>query len=392
MLRTVDLEKCVGCGACFKACAFDVYRMDTCQEKTSPCRPACPAGTDVRAYMAALQLGDHARAAMTLLERNALPLLTSRICQHYCEKTCTRKAVDAPVNIPALENYLGTWALDHELPLPPVSRAGMAVVIGSGAAGLAAAWFMRLRGFAVEVHEKESAAGGRLREQVAPELLARQLDFLAAHDITFRLGSAVGDGRDVDVRGLLNGRAKAVIAATGAGSAEEFGSVADSADGRIVVDPATQATRTNGFFAAGPVAGGSPLIAHEIGSAFEAAWSAGCFADGWDMLEGRPPRKLEVFAMPADKLFPYSEKLPIGNLPPMPRNECRDDATFSYETAMLEAHRCVTCGAKTTVAYKNDCMTCFFCEMACPVGAIKVDPIKEEIPRTIEFAKEGVGR
>lgn len=392
MLRSIDLEKCVGCGACFKACAFDVYRMDTCQEKTSPCRAACPAGTDVRAYMAELQLGDHAKAAMKLLARNPLPLLTCRVCQHYCEKTCTRKTVDAPVNIPALEDYLGTWACEHALPLAPVSRAGVAVVIGSGAAGLAAAWFMRLHGFAVEVHEKEQTAGGRLREQVAPEILRRQLDFLAAHDIAFRLGSAVGDGRDPDVCALLNGKARAVIAATGAGSASEFDSVADTAGGKILADPATLATRTNGFFAAGPAVGGSPAIAHEIGSAFEAAWSANCFANGWDMLEGRPPRKLEVFAMPADKLFPYSEKLPIGNLPPMPRNECRGDAIFAYETAMLEAHRCVTCGAKATVAYKNDCMTCFFCEIACPVQAIKVDPIKEEIPRTIEFTKEGVGR
>ena len=86
----------------------------------------------------------------------------------------------------------------------------------------------------------------------------------------------------------------------------------------------------------------------------------------------------------------YSQELPVGNLPATPRNESTPGKVFNYETMTLEANRCVTCGAKAEAAYKNDCMTCYFCEIACPVGAILIDPFKERLPRTIEFEHEGV--
>ena len=35
-------------------------------------------------------------------------------------------------------------------------------------------------------------------------------------------------------------------------------------------------------------------------------------------------------------------------------------------------------------------MTCFFCEQACPTGAIIVNAFKERLPRTIECTREGV--
>ena len=29
MLRSIDQEKCIGCGSCFKTCGFDVFRLET---------------------------------------------------------------------------------------------------------------------------------------------------------------------------------------------------------------------------------------------------------------------------------------------------------------------------------------------------------------------------
>ena len=124
MLRSIDREKCIGCGLCFKSCSFDVYRLNTHQEKAAPCSAGCPAGTDMRSYLHLLQQGRHAEAAAELLQYNPLPLLTSRVCPHFCEKVCTRKKIDAAVNIPALEDYLGHWILDHAPALPDISRAG----------------------------------------------------------------------------------------------------------------------------------------------------------------------------------------------------------------------------------------------------------------------------
>ena len=192
------------------------------------------------------------------------------------------------------------------------------------------------------------------------------------------------------MRDLRNNHTKAVIIATGRNTASQFSSVVDITDGNIEADFVTMATRTNGVFAAGPVRGASHDPAHEIADGHEAAYSANCFVDGWDMLESRPAKKRTIAVMPTEKMFQYSRELPIGNLPAMPRNEPVLGSIFNYETMILEANRCVTCGAKAEAAYKNDCMTCYFCEIACPVGAILIDPFKERLPRTIEFEREGV--
>lgn len=38
---------------------------------------------------------------------------------------------------------------------------------------------------------------------------------------------------------------------------------------------------------------------------------------------------------------------------------------------------------KACIAYPEDCMTCYMCEMNCPKGAIYVHPFKEFLPRSL---------
>ena len=37
------------------------------------------------------------------------------------------------------------------------------------------------------------------------------------------------------------------------------------------------------------------------------------------------------------------------------------------------------------IAYNDDCMTCFTCELRCPAEAINVHPFKEPLPRPLEI-------
>lgn len=390
MLRAIDTEKCIGCGSCFKSCSFDVYRLNTHQEKVSPCTGICPAGTDMRSYIHLLQQGRHAEAAEELLRYNPLPLLTNRVCPHFCEKACTRAKIDASVNIPALEDYLGHWIIEHEPVLEDISRAGKIAVIGSGAAGLSAAYFMRKYGCQVVVYEKENKPGGQFIDKIPQEILTAQIDWLKRCGIEFVTGTAVGDNEAMTIQKLRDDYVKAVIIATGKETAHYFKSVVDVADNKIAVEDITLATRTKYVYAAGAVCGHSHDPAHEVYDGREAAYSAHRFLDGWDLLEARPAKKREIAVMPVEKLFQYNEELPTGTLPAMPRTETSPNAIYDYETMILEANRCVTCGAKAEAAYKNDCMTCYFCEIACPVNAIVIDPIKEKQPRVIEFEREGV--
>lgn len=40
---------------------------------------------------------------------------------------------------------------------------------------------------------------------------------------------------------------------------------------------------------------------------------------------------------------------------------------------------------KAVIKYPDDCMTCFSCEMNCPVEAITVHPFKEVLPMWIKY-------
>ena len=90
---------------------------------------------------------------------------------------------------------------------------------------------------------------------------------------------------------------------------------------------------------------------------------------------------------------PYGGEMDLEGLEKCPRVERRilpTDAptleeTLDMEQAMTEVQRCLTCGSRARIAYGDECMTCFFCELRCPAGAIDVHPYKEVLPRTLEM-------
>ena len=87
---------------------------------------------------------------------------------------------------------------------------------------------------------------------------------------------------------------------------------------------------------------------------------------------------------------PVADNMPVDDLPRLPRSERKtraggalfDEAVIGFDQldAQAEAMRCLTCGSKAVIAYNDDCMTCYSCELHCPAGAIDVHPFKERLP------------
>jgi Dihydroprymidine dehydrogenase domain II, 4Fe-4S cluster/NAD(P)-binding Rossmann-like domain len=133
------------------------------KDKTPPCNNACPTGEQIQKY---LDFVKHERY-LTIMEDNPMPSVTGRVCYHPCETACNRAEHDEPIGIRSVERFLGDYGLNlPENPilesLPPLNGTTIAIV-GSGPAGLAAAYHLRRRGYPSVIFEALDKPGGMLR-------------------------------------------------------------------------------------------------------------------------------------------------------------------------------------------------------------------------------------
>ncbi|MFB3905581.1 MAG: 2-oxoacid:acceptor oxidoreductase family protein [Acidobacteriota bacterium] len=152
-----------------------------------PCSGGCPAGNDVRGFVAAVRDRDLARALALLHTTSPFPGVCGRVCPAPCMEACHRSQFDQAVNIRELERYVA----DHAVP-PPVevkSFRDRVAVIGSGPAGLSAAYHLVRLGYAAHVIESQPALGGVMRNGIPPyrlpaDVLDREIDYILRHGVT----------------------------------------------------------------------------------------------------------------------------------------------------------------------------------------------------------------
>ena len=188
----------------------------------APCNHACPAGENIQGWLALARAGREQEAWLALLADNPLPAVHGRVCYHPCEHACNRTQLDNAVAIHAVERYLGDRAVHEHWPAaPPAAPSRRRVlVVGSGPAGLSAAYHLARLGHTVEVHEAEVRAGGMLRFGIPAYRLPRavldeEIARIEALGVTFRFNCRVEDVRAAQ----RTGRFDAVFLAIGAGVA-----------------------------------------------------------------------------------------------------------------------------------------------------------------------------
>ncbi len=192
--KFVDWAACTGCDACQKACTVavpDQFNANLAarraayiafpqavpkkavlqREGTSPCIGACPAGIKAHGYVSLVRSGKYEEAFQLVLDATPLVGTLGRACYAPCETECTRVKLEGPVPIRLLKrfaadkHYSGTESAAPAIEVAEPNGKKVAIV-GSGPAGLTAAWQLARKGYAVTILEKRSTPGGYLRHAI----------------------------------------------------------------------------------------------------------------------------------------------------------------------------------------------------------------------------------
>lgn len=192
--------------------------MKVCQ---TGCTHACPANTDVPAYMDKIRCGDWDAAAAILMKANPMPMLTSRVCPHPCQNECSQNEFGESVGIHCVERSVGDHILqnmDRFYPAPAVETGKTVGIIGAGPSGLAAAYCLRKAGHSVTVYDKMDKAGGVLMYGIPAYRLPKKYieayqQALEKMGVVFQFNTTVGTDVTMDELEKKHG---ALYIATGA--------------------------------------------------------------------------------------------------------------------------------------------------------------------------------
>ena len=191
-------------------------RKPTYVEKISPCREACPAGTDLSRVFFLASEGDFDQALGLVLQENPLPGVCGRVCYHPCQTKCNRLQFDEAVEIRAVERAVADLGL-AEPEVSSLSNPKRVAIIGSGPAGLSAAYFSARFGHKVTVFEGKQEPGGVLRYGIPEYRLPKKVLKRETSRI-LSLGITLVTNRRIDQITLMNLRDEfdAVFLSTGA--------------------------------------------------------------------------------------------------------------------------------------------------------------------------------
>ena len=181
LLKDAD---CRFCGACAEVCPTGTIRdklMNSEVKKEDavvPCRHACPAHTDIPRYIRHVKNGEYDEAAAVIREKVPFPRALGYICTHVCELQCKRGEVSDTMAIRDIKRY----AADHDTGScwrgkgKQLADTGKKVcVVGGGPAGLTAAYYLRKQGHAVTLKEALPTVGGMMSYGIPSYRLPREI-------------------------------------------------------------------------------------------------------------------------------------------------------------------------------------------------------------------------
>src|SRR2546422_3915337 len=211
-----------------------------------PCQNKCPSHIDIPGFLKQNAEGNFRESTRIFKRTIPFPSVLGRVCPAPCEEHCRRDEVDEAIAIRDAHRYAGDMVIksmldggqDPPLPFEVQPKTGRkAAGIGSGPAGMAAAYYLLISGHDVTVFERDPAPGGMLRYGI-PQYRLPKVEVLEAEDESVtRLGGKGGRGqglgRDFGLDDLQNQGFDAVLVAIGCYDTNKLGAPGEDAEGVV---------------------------------------------------------------------------------------------------------------------------------------------------------------
>jgi heterodisulfide reductase subunit A-like polyferredoxin len=255
--RFIDWAACTGCKDCQDACTVAIpdpfnanlvpmhaayiafpqavpKKAVITRVGTSPCIDSCPAGIKAHGYVSLIRSGKFEEAFQLVLDATPLVGTLGRACYAPCESDCTRTALEGPIPIRRLKRFAADAHYAHaDGPGVQVAEPNghRVAIVGSGPAGLTAAWQLARGGYKVTIFEAAAEPGGFLRHAIPAYRLPREV---VAQDIANVTAIGVEIVTNHPVRDLEALKAEgfdAVLVATGTPRPMGLGVPGEDAEG-----------------------------------------------------------------------------------------------------------------------------------------------------------------
>ncbi|KJR96897.1 MAG: glutamate synthase [Peptococcaceae bacterium BRH_c4a] len=225
---------CTGCRQCEMTCNVavpDQYNFDLVARRaahiafpqavpkkavierqgSSPCLFICPTGVKAHGYVALARTGKYDEAFKLVLEDTPLVGSLGRACFALCEGECTRGSLEGPVSIRRIKRFIADrYYQGHSEPeykAPEEPNGKKVAIVGSGPAGLTAAFHLARKGYTVKIFEAAARPGGMLRlgipsYRIPKDVVDRDIKNVTALGVEIETGVRVENLEDLKSQGF----------------------------------------------------------------------------------------------------------------------------------------------------------------------------------------------